>query len=98
MSEKRRPDVVFNLKSGEVNRRYEVFYAEQFMERSAKVPFFHADQLELQISPADLENQRFVRVRLDGVWQPQGRRAFYPAHRLATLIAQDVSRELRKEV
>ncbi len=94
MSEKRRPDAVFTIKTDDVQRRYEVFRAEQFSARAGHVPFFHAEQPDLQLTPLDIANNPYVRVRVDGVWFPQGRRSLYPAGRLAALVAQDLSMQL----
>lgn len=96
MSEKRRPDVVFAIRSEDTERRYEIFHADQFIERARRVPFVHAEQPDLLINPADLAAGNFVRVRLNGIWQPPGKRAFWPAHRLGMLIGADVSKQLKK--
>lgn len=91
MSEKRKADAVVLISGADGTKtRYEIFKAEQFAERMAVVPFFHAGQPDLQINPADLETLNLVRVRVDGKWQPEGRRALYPMWRTCALIAQHI--------
>lgn len=98
MSEKRKPDatLVLQTRSGQ-KYRYEIFDGAQFAERMAHVSFCHAEQPNLQILPIDLDNTHYVRVRCNGVWMPTGRRALYPAQRVAFLIGQHLQGVLRKD-
>jgi hypothetical protein len=89
MSEKRKPDLTLVMQTANGTKvRYEIFDGSQFIERMQKVPVFHAENPNVQLSPVDLENHHFVRVRVDGVWLPRGTRALYPMHRVAFLTAQ----------
>lgn len=96
MSEKRRPDATMVLKSGDVHRKYELYQAAQFSERAQVSSFYHAENPNLMITPLDIEQGQFVRVRCNGVWMPEGRRALYPLARLAFLIGQDLQQQLRR--
>lgn len=95
MSEIRRPDATMTLRAGDLTRKYELYQGSQFAERAGKSSFFHAEQPNLMLTPLDLENGSFVRVRCDGVWLPKGRRAMFPVHRAAYFIAQDLVEQLR---
>jgi len=89
MSEKRKPDLTLVMQPANGTKvRYEIFDGSQFIDRMQKVPFFHAENPNVQLSPVDLENHHFVRVRVDGVWLPKGTRAMFPMWRVATLSAQ----------
>lgn len=94
MSEKRRPDAVVTVRAGDINRRYELFCAEQFSERAGRSSFFHAEQPNLMLTPLDFEQGRYVRVRCDGCWLPKGRRALFPVGRASFLIAQDIQQQI----
>lgn len=97
MSEKRRPDAVITLKSGDLNRKYELYKGAQFSDRAAVSTFYHAEQPNLLLTPLDIERGSFVRVRCDGAWVPKGRRAMFPLARVAFLISQDLQQQLREE-
>lgn len=99
MSEKRKPDAVIMISAEDGSKtRYEIFKAQQFAERMMTVPFFHAEQPTLQVHQVDLDNQEMVRVRVNGKWEPSGRRAFFPLWRASFLIAQHIQSSLAKKV
>ena len=99
MSEHRKPDLTFVVHTATgLKRRYELFEGDQFAERMAKVPFSHAEQPNLQVHPIDLQNTHYVRVRCNGRWMPEGRRALYPLQRVAFLIGQELQYHLRRRV
>lgn len=97
MTEKRKPDASMFLRTADGSRcQYEIFRAEQFADRMVKVPFFHAENPNLQILPVDLETADFVRVRVNGSWLPRGQRSLFPLHRVSFLIAQHLQQGLRR--
>lgn len=95
MGEKRKPDATMVLSGPSGKKvRYEIYKAHQFAGRMATTPFAHAEQPDLMLQPVDIESGQFVRVRVDGVWMPQGRRALYLASRVCTLIGKHLQSEL----
>lgn len=94
MSEKRRPDAVLTLQVGEERFRYEVFHAAQFAGEASRSEFYHAEQPSLMLTPADMSASHFVRVRVNGVWAPRGRRAMYPVARAMAAVTQDFVQRL----
>lgn len=96
MSEKRKPDAVLVLRAGDLQRRYELFRGEQFSARAAVSTFYHAEQPNLLLTPLDIATGRFVRVRCNGKWLPEGRRAMFPLARAAFLISQDLQQQLKE--
>lgn len=98
MSEKRKPDLTLVMQANGKKVRYEIFDGHQFADRMQKVSFIHAENPGIKLSPIDLGNHHFVRVRVDGVWLPTGQRAMFPMYRVANLIAQHLMQMARPQV
>lgn len=92
MSEVRTPDAVLTLQTGDVRTRYEIFHSSQFAGKASRSEFYHAEQPSLLLTPADMEATQYVRVRVNGVWAPRGRRAMYPLARAMALLTSDFQR------
>lgn len=97
MAEKRKPDATMVLTGASGKKyRYEIYQAKQFLNRMGNTPFAHAENPDLMLQQVDVESGDFVRVRVNGVWMPQGRRAFYLASRVCNLIGRHLLTELKE--